>query len=380
MRAAFVQQQRSIAPLPRLLRRAFEWFPFSIGSRRNSTIEASFPAGETTNASSERMNLFTAVNHALHIALATNDDAICFGEDVAFGGVFRCTQHLQDRFGRDRVFNTPLSEVGIVGFAIGYAATSESAVAIGEIQFADYLFPALDQLVNELAKFRYRSGNQWHAGGVTLRTPYGSVGHGGHYHSQSPEAYLCHTAGLTVVTPRSPAQAKGLLLSAIRSPDPVVFLEPKALYRTAVEDVPLHDYELPLRQADVVQHGTDITLIGYGPQIRVLLDAAHQANQQHGISCEVLDLQTLLPWDVATVVQSVHRTGKCVVSHEAPLTCGLGAEVVATVQQECFWSLQAPVVRVCGYDTPFPLVHEAYYLPNATKVYAAIVHCMEQAK
>jgi 2-oxoisovalerate dehydrogenase E1 component beta subunit len=172
-----------------------------------------------------QMNLFTAINDAMSIAMRTDDSAIVFGEDVSFGGVFRCTQNLKEAFGADRVFNTPLSENGIAGFAIGYA--SMGGTAIGEIQFADYIFPAMDQIVNEMAKFRYRSGNQWNCGGVTLRAPCGAVGHGGHYHSQSPEAYLAHTPGLVVVMPRGPKAAKGLLLSSIRSQDPVVFLEPK---------------------------------------------------------------------------------------------------------------------------------------------------------
>jgi 2-oxoisovalerate dehydrogenase E1 component beta subunit len=335
------------------------------------------------------MNMFTAVNNALHIALQTDDSAILFGQDVAFGGVFRCSQHLRETFGPDRVFNTPLSEVGIAGLAIGYAATANDtahddaegkATAIAEIQFADYIFPALDQICNELAKFRYRSGNQWSAGGVTIRTPYGAVGHGGHYHSQSPEACLAHTPGLTVVMPRSPRTAKGLLLASIRSPNPVIFLEPKALYRAAVEDVPIGDYELPLSTADVVQHGTDVTVIGWGGQVRVLQAACDVARKEHGISCELIDLQTIVPWDVSTVIASVHKTGKCVVSHEAPITAGFGAEVVATIQQRCFWSLQAPIQRVCGYDLPFPLVHEKLYVPNALKNVDAIVQCMKDAK
>jgi len=325
------------------------------------------------------MNLFTAVNDAMRIALETDDSAVVFGEDVAFGGVFRCSQNLREQFGADRVFNTPLSETGIAGFAIGYAAAHQGT-AIAEIQFADYIFPALDQLVNELAKFRYRSGNQWSAGGVTLRCPAGAVGHGGHYHSQSPEAYLCHTPGLTVVTPRSPATAKGLLLASIRSPDPVIFMEPKALYRAAVEDVPVGDYEIPLQQADIVQTGSDVTVVGWGGQMRVLETACRMAKEEAGISCELVDLQTLLPWDFETVIQSVLKTGKLVVSHEAPVTCGFGAEVAATIQQHCFWSLQAPIQRVCGYDTPFPLVHEAYYVPDALKNLQAIVDCMEAAK
>jgi len=193
---------------------------------RLSTMSASVSGMENLPQNAEvQMNLFTAVNDAMSIAMKTDDSAILFGEDVAFGGVFRCSQNMKEKFGPERVFNTPLSENGIAGFAIGYA--SMGGTAIGEIQFADYIFPAFDQIVNEMAKYRYRSGNQWNCGGVTLRAPCGAVGHGGHYHSQSPESYLAHTPGLVVVMPRGPKAAKGLLLSAIRSPDPVVFLEPK---------------------------------------------------------------------------------------------------------------------------------------------------------
>jgi 2-oxoisovalerate dehydrogenase E1 component beta subunit len=323
------------------------------------------------------MNLFTAVNDAMRIALETDETAVVFGEDVGFGGVFRCSQGLRERFGPHRVFNTPLSETGIAGFAIGYAAASGTAIA--EIQFADYIFPAFDQIVNELAKFRYRSGDQWNAGGVTIRTPCGSVGHGGHYHSQSPEAYLAHTPGLTIVMPRNPKQAKGLLLASIRAPDPVIFMEPKALYRTAVEDVPVGDYEIPLQRADIMRHGHDVTVVGWGGQLR-RLEVACDLAEQNGVSCELIDLQTILPWDKETVVKSVLKTGKLVVSHEAPITGGFGAEIVSSVQDACFWSLQAPIQRVCGYDTPFPLVHERYYIPDELKNLQAILNCMDAAK
>ena len=328
----------------------------------------------------KEMNLFTAINDALHIAMHTNDSTIIFGEDVAFGGVFRCTQNLQSAFGKDRVFNTPLSEVGIIGMAIGYAATSHNSIAIAEIQFADYIFPALDQICNEISKFRYRSGNQWDCAGVTIRTPYGCVGHGGHYHSQSPESYLCHTPGLTVVVPRSPYTAKGLLLSSIRSPNPVIFLEPKALYRTAIEAVPIHDYEIPLSQAEIIRTGSDITLIGWGQQLRMIEQACDLAQQTHNISCEIIDVQTLVPCDYETMIRSVQKTGKCIISHEAPITLGFGAELCATIQSECFYSLQVPITRICGYDIPFPLVHEKYYVPDTYKIYDAILNCIEQAK
>jgi len=329
-------------------------------------------------SSNKDMNLFTAVNNAIELAMKADDTAIIFGEDVAFGGVFRCTSNLRTQFGSDRVMNTPLSENGIAGFAVGYA--SMGGTAIGEIQFADYIFPAFDQIVNEMAKFRYRSGNQWNCGNLVLRAPCGAVGHGGHYHSQSPEAYLAHTPGLTVVMPRSPKTAKGLLLRSIRSHDPVIFLEPKALYRTYVESVPTDDYELPLGKADIMRTGTDVTIVGWGSHLRVLEEACDMAQSQFGISCELIDLQTILPWDKDTIVTSVQKTGKLIVSHEAPLTCGFGAEIAATLQQECFLNLEAPIQRICGLDTPFPLVFEKYYLPNALKNLDAIQYVMEYSQ
>ena len=317
--------------------------------------------GETT-----RMNLFTAINSAMSIALETNPKAIVFGEDVAFGGVFRCTTGLLEKFGKERVFTTPLTEQGIAGFAIGYAAMGGTSIA--EIQFADYIFPAFDQLVNEAAKYRYRSGNQFNVGGLTVRAPYGAVGHGGHYHSQSPEAYFAHTPGLKVVMCRSPRQAKGLLLSCIRDPNPCIFFEPKALYRAAVEDVPVGDYEIPLSVAEVVQPGTDVTVVAWGAQVHVAQRACDMARDMAGISCELIDLRTILPCDSETVVKSVMKTGRCVVTHEAPLTGGFGAELAALIQERAFVHLEAPVQRVCGYDTPFPLALEKLYVPSHLKV------------
>mmetsp|Transcript_35624 Transcript_35624/g.74826 ORF Transcript_35624/g.74826 Transcript_35624/m.74826 type:complete len:393 (-) Transcript_35624:122-1300(-) len=330
------------------------------------------PASEfMVDAITERMNLFTAINNALSIALKTDPSSILFGQDVAFGGVFRCTQGLQDEFGADRVFNTPLSENGIAGLAIGYSSMS-GGTAIGEIQFADYIYPAFDQIVNEMSKFRYRSGNQWNCGGVTLRTPCGAVGHGGHYHSQSPEAFLSHVPGIAVVMPRGPRAAKGLLLASIRSKDPVLFLEPKALYRASVEDVPVEDYEVELGKAEIMRPGTDVTVLGWGGHLRVLEEACDLAMEKDGISCELIDLQTIVPWDVECVANSVNKTGKLVVSHEAPISSGFGAEIVATVQTECFYSLESPILRVCGYDTPFPLIFEKHYIPDKLKNYEAI--------
>eukprot|EP00698_Gefionella_okellyi_P005663 TRINITY_DN15132_c0_g1_i1.p1 TRINITY_DN15132_c0_g1~~TRINITY_DN15132_c0_g1_i1.p1 ORF type:complete len:368 (-),score=41.38 TRINITY_DN15132_c0_g1_i1:76-1041(-) len=315
------------------------------------------------------MNIFTAINDAMDIALQRNPKAVVFGEDVAFGGVFRCTGGLREKHGKERVFNTPLSEQGIAGFAIGMAAVGFTPIA--EIQFADYIFPAFDQIVNEAAKYRYRSGGTFNVGGLTIRTPYGAVGHGGHYHSQSPEAYFAHTPGLKVVMPRGPVQAKGLLLASINDPNPVIFLEPKRLYRASSAEVPIGHYELPLGQADIVTTGKDVTLVGWGAQVSVLSEAVKMAAED-GVDCELIDLQTIQPWDYETVCKSVQKTGRLIVSHEAPVTCGFGAEIAATVQERCFLHLEAPVKRVCGYDTPFPLVHEPFYVPSALKVYEAI--------
>ncbi|KAJ7557049.1 hypothetical protein O6H91_05G109800 [Diphasiastrum complanatum] len=307
----------------------------------------------------KRINLCSAINDALYIALDSDPRSYVFGEDVGFGGVFRCTTGLADTFGKHRVFNTPLCEQGIVGFGIGLAAMGNRAVA--EIQFADYIFPAFDQIVNEAAKFRYRSGNLFNCG----------VGHGALYHSQSPEAYFCHVPGLKVVIPRSPTQAKGLLLAAIRDPNPVIFFEPKWLYRLSVEDVPEGDYTLPLSQAEVIREGGDITLVGWGAQLAIMEEACVEASKE-GISCELIDLRTLLPWDKEIVEASVNKTGRLLVSHEAPITGGFGAEIAASITERCFLRLESPVARVCGLDTPFPLVFEPFYMPTKNKILDAI--------
>jgi 2-oxoisovalerate dehydrogenase E1 component beta subunit len=320
---------------------------------------------------SSKMNLLQAINSALDIAMATDQRVLCLGEDIGhFGGVFRATSNLQTKYGRDRCFNTPLTEQGIAGFAIGLAA--QGCVPVAEIQFADYIFPAFDQIVNEAAKFRYRSGDEFNCGGLTIRTPYGGGIDGGLYHSQSPEAYFCHTPGLKVVIPSNAYQAKGLLLSAIRDPDPVIFFEPKAIYRASVGEVPEGDYEIPLGIAEVVQQGTDITLLGWGAQMVQIIKAAELAVDE-GISCEVIDLRSLLPWDRDCVAQSVTKTGRLLISHEAPLTGGYAGEIAASIQQHCFLSLEAPISRVTGLDTPFPLIHEKHYLPDHLKIFESII-------
>ncbi|XP_057345358.1 2-oxoisovalerate dehydrogenase subunit beta, mitochondrial isoform X2 [Manis pentadactyla] len=280
----------------------------------------------------QKMNLFQAVTSALDNSLAKDPTAVIFGEDVAFGGVFRCTVGLRDKYGKDRVFNTPLCEQGIVGFGIGIAVTG--ATAIAEIQFADYIFPAFDQIVNEAAKYRYRSGDLFNCGSLTIRSPWGCVGHGALYHSQSPEAFFAHCPGIKVVVPRSPFQAKGLLLSCIEDKNPCIFFEPKILYRAAVEQVPVDPYNIPLSQAEVIQEGSDVTLVAWGTQVHVIREVASMAQEKLGVSCEVIDLRTIIPWDVDTVCKSVIKTGRLLISHEAPLTGGFASEISSTVQKE----------------------------------------------
>ncbi|XP_029593957.1 2-oxoisovalerate dehydrogenase subunit beta, mitochondrial-like isoform X2 [Salmo trutta] len=277
-----------------------------------------------------KMNLFQSVTSALDNTLASDPTAVIFGEDVAFGGVFRCTVGLRDKYGKDRVFNTPLCEQGIVGFGIGAAVAG--ATAIAEIQFADYIYPAFDQIVNEAAKYRYRSGNLFDCGNLTIRAPWGCVGHGSLYHSQSPEAFFAHCPGIKVVIPRGPVQCKGLLLSCIADQNPCIFFEPKILYRAAVEQVPTEAYTIPLSQAEVIQEGSDVTLVAWGTQIHVLREVANMAQEKLGVSCELIDLQTILPWDTETICKSVAKTGRLLISHEAPITGGFAAEISSTVQ------------------------------------------------
>ncbi|XP_057268427.1 2-oxoisovalerate dehydrogenase subunit beta, mitochondrial isoform X2 [Pezoporus wallicus] len=296
----------------------------------------------TEYGETQKMNLFQSITSALDNALAKDPTAVIFGEDVAFGGVFRCTVGLRDKYGKDRVFNTPLCEQGIVGFGIGIAVTG--ATAIAEIQFADYIFPAFDQIVNEAAKYRYRSGDLFNCGNLTIRAPWGCVGHGALYHSQSPEAFFAHCPGIKIVIPRSPLQAKGLLLSCIEDKNPCIFFEPKILYRAAVEQVPVDPYYIPLSQAEVLQTGSDVTLVAWGTQVHVIKEVAAMAQEKLGVSCEVIDLRTILPWDTETICK-----------------------------EECFLNLEAPISRVCGYDTPFPHIFEPFYIPDKWKCYDAIL-------
>ncbi|PWN52902.1 thiamine diphosphate-binding protein [Violaceomyces palustris] len=317
-----------------------------------------------------------AIRDAQAHALASDETACIFGEDVSFGGVFRSTMGLAEEF-----------EQGIVGFGIGMAAMGHTAIA--EIQFSDYLMPAADQLVNEAAKYNYRSGGQHSAGKLTVRTPTQGVGHGALYHSQSVEQFYMGVPGLKVVMPRSPIQAKGLLLASIRDPNPVLFLEPKVLYRSSVEHVPSDDFTLPLSSAEVITPGSDITLISWGAPLYSCVKAinmlrsppasleAHVPESLREASVELIDLRTILPWDRETITKSVSKTGRCVIVHEAPVTGGVGAEISAHLQNTCFLKLEAPVNRIGGWDTPFPHVHETFYKPEDIRIFDGLLRTLQ---
>ncbi|HLL55313.1 MAG TPA: alpha-ketoacid dehydrogenase subunit beta [Myxococcaceae bacterium] len=319
------------------------------------------------------LNLLQAVNDALRLEMRRDPNVVILGEDVGkFGGVFRATAGLYEEF-PDRVIDTPLAENGIIGTAIGMALYGLKPVP--EIQFADFIFPAFDQIVNELAKLRFRSGGQYPCP-LVIRTPYGGGIKGGHYHSQSPEALFIHTSGLKVVSPSNPYDAKGLLLASLRQPDPVIFFEPKRIYRAAKGEVPEEDYTIELGKAKVLREGDDITVISWGAMVHEATAAAEQAAAR-GISCEVIDLRTLWPLDIECVVASAQKTGRVVIVHEAARTCGLGAEISSLVQERCFVHLEAPVKRVTGWDTPFPYTLENEYLPLAPRILQGIQETSE---
>ncbi|KAK5679992.1 hypothetical protein LTS10_007940 [Elasticomyces elasticus] len=314
-------------------------------------------SSEARNGTTSRINLFQAVNAALAHALRSDQRVLLFGEDVAFGGVFRCSMNLATEFGDDRVFNTPLSEQGIVGFAAG--AAMEGMRPVAEVQFADYVFPAFDQIVNEIAKCRYRAGHNadsMNCGGLVIRMPAGGVGHGGLYHTQSPESLFTHV----------PA-----------SNDPVIFLEPKILYRAAVEHVPAEPYILPLSTAEVLKEGKDVTIISYGTPLYACQSALAAAEKDFRCSVELIDLRTVYPWDRQAVMASVNKTGRCIVVHESMVNAGVGAEVAATVQEGCFLRLEAPVQRVGGWSTHAGLAYEKFNIPDVTRIFDAIRTSLE---
>jgi len=315
------------------------------------------------------MNIIQAVNDALRLEMHRDPRVLVLGEDVGrFGGVFRATTGLYEEFGGERCVDTPLAESGIIGTAIGMALYGLRPVP--EIQFADFIYPAYDQIVNELAKLRYRSGGEYPAP-LVIRTPVGGGIKGGHYHSQSPEALFIHVPGLKVVMPSNPYDAKGLLLASIRDDDPVIFMEPKRVYRASKGEVPLDDYTIPIGEAKIVRPGQQVTVLAWGAIVHTCLDAAEKGAAV-GYDLEVVDLRSLLPFDIDTILASVKKTGRVVVVHEAPRTCGFGAELAATIQERAILHLEAPILRVTGFDTPFPYTLEHEYLPDAARILDAV--------
>lgn len=324
------------------------------------------------------MNMVQAINSAHEVMLQRDPNVLVFGEDVGyFGGVFNCTEGLQEKFGNHRVFDTPIAEGGIVATAIGMGVNGLRPVA--EIQFADYVYPGYDQLVSEAARLRYRSGGQFSAP-ITVRMPYGGGIRGGQTHSQSPEAIFAHVSGLKTVIPSNPYDTKGLLISAIEDDDPVIFLEPKRIYNGPFDgepdkpatswdnheqgQVPEDYYTVPLGKANIIREGNELTMISYGTMVHVCKAAAEAA----GIDAEIIDLRTIIPLDIDTLVASVQKTGRCLIAHEATRTGGFGAEIMSQIQEECFWNLEAPIERVTGWDTPYPHAFEWEYFPTKSRV------------
>lgn len=317
-----------------------------------------------------QLTLVQAVNDALRTKMREDETVLVLGEDVGpKGGVFLATEGLTAEFGEERCFDTPLSEDGIVGVGIGLALNGMRPVC--EIQFQDFIFPAFDQIVSEAAKMRYRSGGQYTVP-MVIRTPYGGGIRGGLYHSQSGEAYFAHTAGLKVVVPSTPHDAKGLLIAAIEDPDPVLFLEPKALYRAAKGPVPEGHYTVPLSTTRTVREGDAAVVFCYGAMVPVAAEAARRLQEQRGQEVRVVDLRTLLPLDEEAVLEHARECGRVVVLHEAPRFCGYGAEISALIAEHAIEHMEAPVVRVTGFDTPFPNTLEHYYLPDARRVVDAL--------
>ena len=321
-----------------------------------------------------QMNMVQAINDALRIAMRRDRKVVVLGEDVGkVGGVFRVTSGLCEEFGSERVIDTPLTENGIIGAAVGMALYG--MVPVPEIQFADFVWPAYEQIVSELSKYRYRSGGEYSAG-MVIRMPVGGGIKGGHYHSQHPEAHFVCIPGLKVVIPSNAHDAKGLLLAAIEDPDPVIFLEPKRVYRAAKGEVPAGEYTVPLSKAAVVRPGRDVTVLTYGAMLYEALDAATRA-EKHGVSAEVIDLRTLWPVDIETITESVKKTGRVVVVHEAPRTGGFASELITLVCEKAFFHLQAPPTRVTGFDTPFPYTLETEYMPLSHRIVPALLAAAE---
>jgi len=334
-----------------------------------------------------QMNMIQAINSAHDVMMEKDPTVVALGQDIGyFGGVFRCTDGLQKKYGEHRVIDAPIAEGGIVGSAIGLGINGLRPVA--EIQFADYIYPGFDQIVSELSRLNFRTAGEF-SSPVTIRTPCGGGIRGGQTHSQSPEGIFAHISGIKTVMPSNPYDAKGLLISAIESDDPIVFFEPKRIYNGPFDgdpnkpavawsshpmgEVPEGYYNVPLSEAAIVEEGDDLTIICYGTIVHVAQAAAELA----GVNAEIIDVRTLFPLDIETLKQSVQKTGRCLVAHEATRFCGYGAELVATVQQECFWHLEAPIERVAGWDTPYPHAYEWKYFPGQKRMVAGIRKVME---
>jgi pyruvate dehydrogenase E1 component beta subunit len=317
-----------------------------------------------------KLNMVEAINLGLREEMERDNRIVILGEDVGReGGVFRVTDGLQQKFGEDRVVDTPLAELGIVAVAFGMAVYGIRPIA--EIQFEGFLYPCLDQINNHLGRIRNRSRGRFTCP-LVIRVPYGGGIHAPEHHSDSPEAILAHIPGIKVVIPATPYEAKGLLLSSIRDPDPVIFMEPKRIYRAIREEVPEGDYTIPLGKARLVQEGKDVTVVAWGAMVREALNGAEQLKGDK-IDLEIIDLRTISPIDVETIITSIRKTGRGVIVHEAPKTCGLGAEIIALINGKAFLSLQAPIERVTGFDIPVPLMKtEHYYLPNPKRIVMAV--------
>ncbi len=322
-----------------------------------------------------KLTIVEAVRNALDVEMERDERVIVIGEDVGLnGGVFRATDGLQKKYGDRRVIDTPLAESGIVGTSIGMAIQGLRPVA--EIQFDGFTYPAMDQLFSHAARIRNRTRGRYTCP-LVLRFPYGGGIRALEHHNESPETYFTHTPGLKVVIPSNPYDTKGLLISAIRDPDPVIFMEPKRVYRAIRDEVPEGAYTVEIGKANVAREGTDVTLISWGAMMRETLRAADAAAAQ-GIKAEVIDVRTLSPCDWDTIFASVQKTGRAVVVHEAPRTLGFGAEVAARIQEKLLLNLKAPVARVTGYDTPFPyFMLEEAYLPNPERIGKAVEQVMK---
>ncbi len=323
-----------------------------------------------------QMTMIEALNSALSLEMERDQRVVLLGQDIGVnGGVFRVTEHLQKRFGEQRVFDTPLAESGIIGSSVGMAVYGLRPVA--EIQFAGFLFVCMNQLASQAARIRFRSGGAYTCP-LVVRSPYGGGVRTPELHSDSVEGLFLQAPGFKVVIPSNPYDAKGLLASAVADPDPVLFLENIKLYRSFRQDTPEEHYTIPLGQAKTVQEGEDVSVFAYGAMVAVALDAAKRAKQESGTSVEVIDLRTTWPLDEAAIVTSVEKTGRAVVVHEAPRAGGVGAEVIAIINEHSLYSLLKPIERVTGYDTPFPVPgQEDYYVPTPAKVRDAIKRVME---